>query len=69
VTKKIDETAETFCIIAFFSSSRFRLALLGGLRLTRGSSVRGGYISLWVRIVFNCFCLYSIDQRHTILVI
>jgi hypothetical protein len=34
---------------------------LGGSRLTRGSSVRGGYVLRWVRIVLNPFCLYSID--------
>jgi hypothetical protein len=60
--KKNDGTAETFCITAFFLPRGFRLALLGGSRLTRGSFVGGGYVSLWVRIVFNSLYLYSIDK-------
>jgi hypothetical protein len=49
------KSAEIFCTTAFFCPRGFRLALLGGPCLTRGSSVKGGYVSLWVRIVFNSF--------------
>jgi hypothetical protein len=59
--KKGDETAKAFCIAAFFRPRGLRLAILGGSRLTRGSSVRGGYVLRWVRIVLNSFYLYSID--------
>jgi hypothetical protein len=61
------KSAETFCITAFFCPDRFRLALLGGPRLTCGSSVRGGYVLRWVRIVLKCFCLYSIDYIKIII--
>jgi hypothetical protein len=59
--KKGDETAKTFCIAAFFRPRGLGLGFFGGLRLTRGSSVRGGYVLRWVRIVLNSFCVYSID--------
>jgi hypothetical protein len=42
--KRNNETAETFCIIAFFHPRGFRLAVLGGPHLTCGSSVRGVYV-------------------------
>jgi hypothetical protein len=60
------KSAETFCITAFFCPDRFRLALLGGPRLTCGSSVRSGYVLPWVRIILKCFCLYSIDEEYLV---
>jgi hypothetical protein len=59
--KRIIESAETISNTDFCRPCRFRLALLGGPRLTCRSSVRGVYVLRWVRIVLKCFCLYSID--------
>jgi hypothetical protein len=60
--KKQEDSVETISSTNFFRPRGLRHAFLGGPNLTSGIFVRGGYVSPWVRKVFDSFNFYSIDE-------
>jgi hypothetical protein len=62
--KKISDFGRNILHHVISSSSSFSSSNFSGPRLSGGTSVRGGYVFCWVKIVFNLLNSYSIDAYN-----